>query len=175
MRASDSSVSAGRTSRSRHVQQLHTNEIDLDDFVFQSCNLDEHNKTRELSTVWIFQPFLLSFNALHFLFFALMARLSSVGFMSKIPVLNVSFNRQDVIFFVKQSDSIAAPALRQTDGCSGRSRRMALDYIQCCGSSLKKKETKVRIFTERKAKGQDAQAQQRSNKCASLRRAEREK
>ena len=35
MRASDSSVSAGHTSRFRHIQQLHKNEIGLDDIVFQ--------------------------------------------------------------------------------------------------------------------------------------------
>ena len=47
-----------------------------------------------------------SFDALHFLSLALMTKLSSVGPMSKIHVLNVSVNRQNVIVFVKQSDSM---------------------------------------------------------------------
>ena len=54
----------------------------------------------------------LSSDALHFLFSAVMARLSSVG-MSKIPVLNVSFNRPEVIVFVEQSDSIADASIQR--------------------------------------------------------------
>ena len=47
MRASESSVSAEQTLRFRHTRQLHRNEIDLDDIVFQSCNLDDHYKHEE--------------------------------------------------------------------------------------------------------------------------------
>ena len=62
------SVSTEQTSRFRHTQQLHMNEIDLDKQhkhekyqISESCN-------RSCSF----------FDALHFLFLALMARLSSV-------------------------------------------------------------------------------------------------
>ena len=60
------------------------------------------------SSIEILRPFLLFLRrSLHSLFLAFMARLSSVGLKSKTPVLNVSFNRPEVIVFVKQSDSIA--------------------------------------------------------------------
>ena len=49
---------------------------------------------------------------LSFLFLALMARLSSVDLISKIPALNVSFNQQEVIVFVKQPDSRCADPTR---------------------------------------------------------------
>ena len=39
--------------------------------------------------------------------------LSSVGLISKILVLNVSVNRQDVIVFIKQSDSIADVSIQR--------------------------------------------------------------
>ena len=50
---------------------------------------------------------------LHFLFFSLMAVRSSVGLVSKISVLDVLSNRQEVIVFDKQSDSVADVSTRR--------------------------------------------------------------
>ena len=57
-------------------------------------------KCQDLATV----PALSSMLSTSF-FFALMARLSSVGLIPEIPVLNVSINLLEVIVFVKRSDT----------------------------------------------------------------------
>ena len=92
-----------RTSRCRHTQQLHMNEIGLDkQFKYEKIQASEScNRSCSL------------FNVPHFLFLALMARLSSVGLVSKIPVLTVSINRQEVIVFVRQSDNIADVSIQR--------------------------------------------------------------
>ena len=83
MRASDSSVGAGQTSRFRHTQQFHKNEIGLDDIVFQSRNLDEHHLNEKYQSSGSCNRSCSFFDALHFLFLALMARLSSAGLISR--------------------------------------------------------------------------------------------
>ena len=92
-----------QTSRVRHTQQLHRNEIDLDSYY-------EHEK-HQVSESRNSSSF--SFNALHFRFLALTASLSSVSLIPKIHVLHVSVNRQDVIVFVQQSDSIADVSIQR--------------------------------------------------------------
>ena len=85
-----------------------------------SAASQERNRTHQATRVWLVQVsescgrYYSFFDALHFLFFfALMARVSSVGFTSKIPVLNVSFNRQEVIALVKRSDNIAEVSIQR--------------------------------------------------------------
>ena len=80
--ASELSVSAEQTSRFRHTQQLHKNEIGLDDIVFQSCNLDEHYKHEKYQVSGSCNRSCSSFDALHFLFFALMAWRASPQWVS---------------------------------------------------------------------------------------------
>ena len=79
VRTSELSVSAEQTSRFRHAHQLHKNEIGLDDIVFQSCNLDEHYKHEKYQVSGSCNRSCSFYDALHVLFLALMARLSSVG------------------------------------------------------------------------------------------------
>ena len=83
------------------------NGIGPDDIVFQSCNFDEHYKQKKYQSSKSCNRSCYFSDAFHLLFLALMARLSSVGLISKIPVLNVTFNQLEVIVFVKQSDNIA--------------------------------------------------------------------
>ena len=67
--------------------------------------------------------------------FASMARPSSVGLISQISVLNVSFNRQDVIVFVKQSDSIADVSIQRGsspfDPSTSSSQSSRLSKMSC--------------------------------------------
>ena len=55
----------------------------------------------------------LSSHVLHFLLLTLMTRLSSVGLISKIPILNVPINGQEFIVFVLQSDNIASVSIQR--------------------------------------------------------------
>ena len=71
MRASDSSVRAGQTSRFRQTQQLHKNEIGLDDIVVQPCNLEEHYKHEKYQSSGSCNRSSSFFDALHFLFLGL--------------------------------------------------------------------------------------------------------
>ena len=68
-------------------------------------------------------------------FLALKARLSSVGLIPKIPVLDVSFIRQDVIVIVKQSDSIADVSIQRRsspfDPSTSSSQSSRLSQMSC--------------------------------------------
>ena len=64
-----------------------------------------------------------------------MARLSSVGLISKITVLNVSINRQDVIVFVEQSDNITDVSIQRGqspfDPSTSSSQSSRLSRMSC--------------------------------------------
>ena len=114
MRASEASIGRFHVSSTR---QLHKNGIGLTK-VSESCD-------RSCSFL----------GALHFLFLALMTRLSSGGLMSKIPVLNVSFNPPEAIVFVKQSGSIADVSIQRGqstfDPSTSSSQSSQLSQMSC--------------------------------------------
>ena len=87
----------------RHTQQLHRSEIGLDKQLKHEKFQASESCNRPCSL----------FNILYFLYLAFIARLSSVGFISKIPVFNVSINRQEVIIFVRKSDNIADVSIQR--------------------------------------------------------------
>ena len=85
MRASDSSVSAGLTSCFRQTQQLHKNEIGLDDIVFQSCTLDEHYEHEKYQSSGSCNRSCSVFDALHFLFWASALQTCLVTIIAVVP------------------------------------------------------------------------------------------
>ena len=107
------------------TQQLHRNEI----------KLDKHHEHEKFQVSESCKRSCSFFNVLHFLFLALMARLASVGLISKIPVLNVSTNRQEFIVFVQQSDNIANMSIQRGespfDPSTSSSQSSRLSQISC--------------------------------------------
>ena len=93
-------------------------------------------QTQEVSSIGILQYILLLLRCspLPVLGFD-MARFASVGLRSKIPVLNVSINRQEFIVFVQQSDNIASVSIQRGespfDPSTSSSESSRLSQIIC--------------------------------------------
>ena len=100
-----------------HVSDILNNftgtKIGLDDIVFQSCNLDEQYKHEKISSQDLASVPAPSLMLSTSCFFALIARLSSAGLISNVPVLDVSVNRQDVIVSAEQPASIANVSIQR--------------------------------------------------------------